>query len=242
MSMHLLQVAVLTCVGLILGSFAGCLSYRTAAGLSVVSPSRSFCPGCGAGLRWFENIPILSYLVQRGRCGHCGRPIGVRYVVIEAAMASCAFGLALGGNDLIHWVLGMATLFLLVVAAAVEVESGRVPGYVFMGIGGAAAVAVVVLPGVGIAVAGAGAGAAVWLMLALSGLNVPALAGGRGLLLAMAVSATCGMVGGTQYAALLAGGVPVVAIPVLDRAWGRGRPLPGAAVLCAGAVLALVLV
>jgi leader peptidase (prepilin peptidase)/N-methyltransferase len=238
MSTHLLQIAVLTCAGLILGSFAGCLSYRTAAGLSVVSPSRSFCPGCGAGLRWFENIPILSYLVQRGRCRHCGRPIGVRYVVIEAVMASCALGLALGGNGLIHWVLGLATIFLL----AVAVESGRVPGSVFRGVGGAAAAAVVVLPGAGIAAAGAGAGAAAWLVLALLGLDVPALAGGRGLLLAMAVSATCGVVGGTQYAALLAGGVPVIALPVLDRLWGRGRSLPGTAALCAGAVLALVLI
>lgn len=48
---------------------------------------RSRCPHCGQGIRWFENIPVLSYLVLRGRCSNCSAPIGWRYPAVELLCA-----------------------------------------------------------------------------------------------------------------------------------------------------------
>lgn len=49
---------------------------------------RSHCPACGHTLRWYENIPVLSFLVLRGRCSACGQPIGWRYPLVELATAA----------------------------------------------------------------------------------------------------------------------------------------------------------
>ena len=46
---------------------------------------RSRCPNCGHTITASENIPVISYLIQRGRCRHCGEPISLRYPAIEAA-------------------------------------------------------------------------------------------------------------------------------------------------------------
>ena len=68
--------------GLMAGSFLNVVIYRLPLGKSVVKP-RSFCPGCGKTISWHENIPVLSWLVLRGRCRGCGSAISPRYPVIE---------------------------------------------------------------------------------------------------------------------------------------------------------------
>jgi leader peptidase (prepilin peptidase) / N-methyltransferase len=56
------------------------------ASLSLLTP-RSRCPHCGHVLRWYENVPVLSYLVLKGRCSNCGAGIGLRYPLVEVATA-----------------------------------------------------------------------------------------------------------------------------------------------------------
>ena len=68
--------------GLMAGSFLNVVIYRLPLGKSVVKP-RSFCPGCGKTISWHENIPVLSWLVLRGKCRGCGSAISPRYPVIE---------------------------------------------------------------------------------------------------------------------------------------------------------------
>ncbi len=68
--------------GLLFGSFLNVCIYRIPRDLSVVAP-RSFCPECATQLRWFENVPLLSYFLLRGRCRHCSQPIGLRYPLVE---------------------------------------------------------------------------------------------------------------------------------------------------------------
>src|SRR5438128_10291823 len=51
-------------------------------GKSIVSPP-SACPSCGKFVRWFDNIPLVSYLALRGRCRHCGAKFTARYVLVE---------------------------------------------------------------------------------------------------------------------------------------------------------------
>lgn len=73
--------------GAIVGSFLNVCIYRLPQRKSVVRPA-SACPSCGRPLAWFENIPIVSYVMLRGRCRTCGVPISPRYPIIEAITAA----------------------------------------------------------------------------------------------------------------------------------------------------------
>ena len=79
--MSAIVVAVL--FGLIVGSFLNVCIYRLPRKQSVVWPA-SRCTSCGRGLAWFENVPVVSWLVLRGRCRGCGAPISPMYPIIEA--------------------------------------------------------------------------------------------------------------------------------------------------------------
>ena len=78
----ILEGTLVTLLGLVLGSFMNVCIYRLPRGLSPVRP-RSGCPSCGHMLAWFENVPVVSYLVLRGRCRRCGTSISLIYPAIE---------------------------------------------------------------------------------------------------------------------------------------------------------------
>lgn len=87
-------VATVALFGLVIGSFLNVVIYRVPAGLSVVHP-RSRCPGCEVEIAPRDNIPVLSWLILRGRCRHCAEPISFRYPLIEALTAAVFVALAL---------------------------------------------------------------------------------------------------------------------------------------------------
>ena len=72
-------------MGLFLGSFSNVLVYRLSEHKSLFKPSRSFCPTCGNEIKWYDNIPILSYIILKGKCRNCKEKISIRYPLIEAA-------------------------------------------------------------------------------------------------------------------------------------------------------------
>jgi len=79
-------LALSAALGAVIGSFLNVVSYRLPRGLSIVSPA-SACPSCKQPIRPWHNIPILSWLLLRGRCHHCGDRFSIRYALVEAATA-----------------------------------------------------------------------------------------------------------------------------------------------------------
>jgi leader peptidase (prepilin peptidase)/N-methyltransferase len=76
------EAVYVTLLGLMLGSFMNVCIYRLPRGLSPVRP-RSGCPKCGHMIAWYENVPVVSYLVLRGRCRKCRAPISPMYPIVE---------------------------------------------------------------------------------------------------------------------------------------------------------------
>jgi leader peptidase (prepilin peptidase) / N-methyltransferase len=72
--------------GLVLGSFLNVSIYRIPRDLSVLRP-RSFCPECGKQIAWYDNVPLLSYVMLSGRCRSCEKRIGLRYPIVELTTA-----------------------------------------------------------------------------------------------------------------------------------------------------------
>lgn len=70
-------------LGAILGSYINMAAYRLPRGISTVSRSRSFCPKCDHQLSWYDNLPILSFLMLGGKCRYCRAPIPARYLLTE---------------------------------------------------------------------------------------------------------------------------------------------------------------
>ncbi|MFH1765197.1 MAG: prepilin peptidase [Gemmatimonadota bacterium] len=80
---HQWQLAALAGIlGLMLGSFLNVCTLRWPSEESVVKPP-SHCPGCGTQIRWYDNIPVLSYLILRGKCRFCGASISPQYPIVE---------------------------------------------------------------------------------------------------------------------------------------------------------------
>ena len=76
------EAAVAFLFGLMWGSFANVVIHRLPLGESVVHP-RSRCPKCRQGIAWYDNVPVLSWLILRGKCRTCGNPISARYPAVE---------------------------------------------------------------------------------------------------------------------------------------------------------------
>lgn len=80
-------LALVALLGSVFGSFANVAIHRVPLGRPVIRP-RSACPSCGTALSGIENVPVLSWLVLRGRCRHCQARISVRYPLVELATAA----------------------------------------------------------------------------------------------------------------------------------------------------------
>jgi leader peptidase (prepilin peptidase)/N-methyltransferase len=89
--MHVFWVIFLFLLGASVGSFLNVVIYRLPRGQSIVFPG-SHCPSCGRGIRWYDNIPLLSWLALGGRCRFCKARISPRYLVVELMTALLVTG------------------------------------------------------------------------------------------------------------------------------------------------------
>ena len=112
--------------GLLIGSFLNVVAHRLPLGQSVAS-GRSACPSCGHAIRAYDNVPVLSWLVLRGRCRDCGAPISVRYPLVEAGTAALWALAAAVGEDTVDVVLGILLVTALVPITLIDLDHRRIP-------------------------------------------------------------------------------------------------------------------
>jgi leader peptidase (prepilin peptidase)/N-methyltransferase len=114
-------------LGLLIGSVLNVVVHRVPAGLSVVSPP-SACPGCEHVIRTRDNVPVLSWLLLRGRCRDCAAPISVRYPLVEAgtgvAFAVTAWRL---GDDPVVLLAALVVVGAGIGLALIDLEHQRLP-------------------------------------------------------------------------------------------------------------------
>jgi leader peptidase (prepilin peptidase)/N-methyltransferase len=189
-------ITLCTIFGALIGSFLNVVIYRVPRDESVVSPP-SACPICGHSIRGIDNVPVLSWLVLRGRCRDCSAPISRRYPLVELATALFFAGVgwsvlsrlpgadAVGGLSVIPVILTLlAFLYLAAVSVAlalIDLDTHRLPNKIVLPayiVGGALLGAAALVAGEYPRLIGAGVGlAAMWLAYFLMAVLYP---GGMG--------------------------------------------------------------
>jgi len=129
--------------GLIVGSFLNVVVYRMPRGESVVWPG-SRCPGCGHPIAARDNLPVLSYLLLRGRCRHCAAPISWRYPLFELAIGALFAAVAWRYGASLEALLWMGFAAALAAAAAIDFEHQIIPDEISLG---GLAAGLILLPG-----------------------------------------------------------------------------------------------
>jgi len=125
-------IALIFTLGTILGSFLNVCIHRLPKGQSVVLPG-SHCPGCKKPIEWYDNIPLLSYILLRGKCRVCGWRIPARYFIVELFTALLLTALYLVfGITVQFFAYGVMTALLLI-ATFVDFEIQEIPDEVSLG-------------------------------------------------------------------------------------------------------------
>jgi leader peptidase (prepilin peptidase) / N-methyltransferase len=226
--------------GAVMGSFVSVVAHRVPRGESILGP-RSRCPACGAQIAAYDNVPVVSWLVLRGRARCCGAPISPRYPLVELSL-----GALYAATVLVLWddpgeiALGLVFVTTLAAVTLTDLEQRIIPNKILLF---AAPLAVVIaaftdpgsLPERAIAAAAAGG-----LLLAA------ALAYPRGMGLGdVKLAATMGFFLGRAVApallvALLAGSLVGLALIARHGAEARKRAIPFGPFLALGGVVGLL--
>jgi leader peptidase (prepilin peptidase)/N-methyltransferase len=112
--------------GLAVGSFLNVVAARLPERRSIAR-GRSACRSCGTQIAWYDNVPLLSWLVLRGRCRGCGERISARYPVVEAITAVLYVAVVAAGDDALHIALGLVLVTFLVPIAVIDLDLKRIP-------------------------------------------------------------------------------------------------------------------
>ena len=117
--------------GLAIGSFLNVVAARLPERRSLVHP-RSACPCCDKEIAWYDNVPLVSYALLRGRCRHCREPISLRYPAVELAtgllVAACFLKFGFTGEALVASIFAAT----LVVLSAIDVERRILPDLIVL--------------------------------------------------------------------------------------------------------------
>lgn len=113
--------------GLVIGSFLNVVAHRMPSRTSLAIPA-SHCPSCEAPIKPYDNIPVLSWLILRGRCRSCAEPISARYPIVEACTAALfAAIVTVHHGDAAALVLGLVLVAFLVPIALIDLDHRIIP-------------------------------------------------------------------------------------------------------------------
>jgi len=112
--------------GLILGSFLTVCIHRLPQGMSIVRPASS-CPSCETPIHFYDNIPVVSYLLLRGRCRHCGHGISPRYPLVEILTGLLSLALALRYGPGWTYFLTLAFVSALLTVSFIDLQHQIIP-------------------------------------------------------------------------------------------------------------------
>jgi leader peptidase (prepilin peptidase) / N-methyltransferase len=241
----LIRVLIAIPFGLAVGSFMTVAVHRLPRNESVLSP-RSRCPGCGAELRNRDNIPVLSWVLLRGRCSTCGMRISIEYPLIELTTTAVVVGAAIAWTDVWVAVIVAAMASMMPTIALIDIRHHIIPNKLMYPSLIAFPVLLVVarLSGAPVNLVGAGLGFLAYggglLVVALisrgMGMGDVKLAGVIGLVLGALGLRYVGVAAG---AAILLGGVGGLLALLLGRS--RRDAIPFGPYMAAGAMVAVFL-
>jgi leader peptidase (prepilin peptidase) / N-methyltransferase len=225
--------------GALIGSFLNVVAHRVPAGESLVSPG-SHCPHCGAAVRPYDNIPVVSWLVLRGRCRDCGGPISVRYPLVEllTALVFAAVVAVRGFDD--DLVLELPFVAALIALAAIDFDHKLLPNRIVYPLAAWGVIATLLVDRDDLVenlIAGAGAFA--FLLAAViayprgMGMGDVKLGGAMGLYLGLSIVPAL-------LAAFLSGSIVGIAIIAREGAEGRKKAVPFGVFLALGGIVGVL--
>jgi leader peptidase (prepilin peptidase)/N-methyltransferase len=123
---------IILLIGLVFGSFLNVLIHRLPLSISLVNPVGSACPHCNNGIKWYENIPVFSYLALKGRCSNCSESISIIYPIVEIITAIVT--LTIYSIFLLNWELIaiIALFYTLIVLSFIDLKYRAVPDYLLI--------------------------------------------------------------------------------------------------------------
>jgi leader peptidase (prepilin peptidase) / N-methyltransferase len=234
-----LEIGVAAVLGALIGSFLNVVIHRVPREESLVSPG-SRCPSCGEAIAPYDNVPVVSWLLLRGRCRHCGARISARYPVVEllTAVAFAAVVAARGFDE--GLVLELPFVAALIALAGIDLDHRLLPNRIVypMAAYGLAATALV---DTGDLVEHVIAGAGAFLFLLLAALAYPRgmgmgdvkLAGAMGLFLGLSIVPAL-------LAAFLSGTLVGLGIIAREGAQARKKAVPFGVFLAVGGLVGVL--
>lgn len=233
------EVVVAGLFGAVIGSFLNVVAHRVPLGESLVSPG-SRCPECEAPVKPYDNVPVVSWLVLRGRCRNCGTRISPRYPLVELATALVwAAVVAVRGfdNDL---VLELPFVSALIALAAIDFDHKLLPNKIVYPLAAYGVIATLLVDRDDLVEnLIAGAGAFVFLLVAViayprgMGMGDVKLAGAMGLYLGLSIIPAL-------LTAFLSGSVVGVVILAREGAAGRKKAVPFGVFLALGGIVGVL--
>ena len=233
------EVVVAGLFGAVIGSFLNVVAYRVPLGESLVSPG-SRCPHCDAPVKPYDNVPVLSWLLLRGRCRNCGKGISARYPLVELATAVvfAAVVAARGFDD--DLVLELPFVSLLIALAAIDIDHRLLPNKIVypMAVYGVIATLLVNRSDL-VENLAAGAGAFLFLLVAViayprgMGMGDVKLAGAMGVYLGLSVIPAL-------LTAFLSGSIVGLFIIAREGAQGRKKAVPFGVFLAFGGIVGVL--
>ncbi len=126
-----MEILIFT-LGLVIGSFINMLIFRIPNNISLFNPTRSICPKCNAVIKWYENIPLLSFLFLKGRCSNCHTNISILYPIVELLSGFVTLLIFQKIGFDINLIFALIFFYTLILLSFIDLRYKEVPDYLLL--------------------------------------------------------------------------------------------------------------